>query len=148
MAISASNQFREMENIVRDDFSGSIVDPLGRSGEGSGFVMTSFPERDVVYPVIIIKLEGVDNTYTGLSSVDGVQDFSLIIKVYGRSVKERDGLADQVVSRINVTRILSFAGNNFIFGVNIVQVFDMDEEGKGGVHVKVLESEFSLLKDY
>lgn len=79
------------------DGSFALQDPLGsdRSG-GSEFILTSFPDRDVEYPHVIVREGGMSGGRLD-SRVDlHENDFDVQVQVHGRSQTEAMNLRGQV----------------------------------------------------
>lgn len=137
---------KQMMVLLRNDLRSSIPDPLGR---GSGFVMTSYPQRLVEsLPVIICETELEGEEFYGNQSSDGFQTTMQTIRVYSHSMKELDVLTDKIITRLNSLRDIASSSPLFIYDVRIVQAFDtFKDEGKMRIFIKNIEFESKTLRE-
>ena len=84
--------------LLRDKLNDNITDPL--SGQRAGnekFVMTSYPQRAVNYPIVTV----VDNSPNqisrmGMQSEESALRLNIEIRVWARNVIERDSLFQEI----------------------------------------------------
>jgi len=97
MTISSTTFIKDIILFLRNDLRTNITDPLSR---GSGFVMTSYPEVDVRYPIITLKAVDIDTRSLGMASEQQWATLMVEIRVWARNEKEKDGLTSLVVDRL------------------------------------------------
>ncbi len=122
---------------IRDLLKNNITDPISaKRGNGSGFVMTSFPQKEAVYPMIIVKSAGTsDIKRLGMQSQSTWMNIPLEIRIWGRNVKERDELTQQTYSFLQKNQFgtgsqtVNFGLHDFMCTSNI-PIDDADENGK------------------
>ena len=136
-AVNRSAIIKQSTLIVRDLLLNSITDPLtGRSGN-SKFIATAWPERDVQYPVITVEQQGYSTVPAGTSSNETIATIGFEINVWSRSTRERDELTGSVIAVIEQNQTVTQASG--LFDMDFINITSIDEEGKAGVHRKVIE---------
>ncbi len=97
---------------IRDKLRDNITDPLSSSrNELDRFVRTSYPKREVNYPLITV----VDNSpnqisRAGMQSESTIIRLSIQIRVWARNIKERDEISQSVYDYLRTNQ---FSGDNF-----------------------------------
>ena len=83
---------------LRDSILDAVTDPItGKREASSKFVMTSYPQREATYPIITVKVKNMDQLQRmGMQSEETSVSLLVEIRVWGRNVKERDELGDDV----------------------------------------------------
>ena len=82
---------------LRDIIRASISDPLTGRPASDKFVMTSYPQREATYPLITVKVKNMEQFQRmGMQSESTSVGILVEIRVWGRNVKERDELGDDV----------------------------------------------------
>src|SRR3990167_998389 len=90
---------------VKDFLNSNITDPITRPGN-EDFIMTSYPTRAVRYPIITIKdLNSNDLGALGLQSEASLYYIDMEVRVWGRNVKERDQLAQEIYNDLKNNQI-------------------------------------------
>ena len=138
-----STLLRDILYFIKNDLSSNVTDPLSRSGS---FVFTSYPQSNVVYPIITIKVPNVEATRAGMQ-VDRL-DMSLIVEVriWARNEKEKDTMYNQAMDRlanIQFTATTGSVANNF-HDFNILSSVEVEEEGEVGIKSRVMQVEYKF----
>jgi hypothetical protein len=141
--VSINNFVNDVTLLVRDGFKAYIADPLGRS---TGFVMTEFPGLPVRYPVITVKFEPASTSFQGFKSNDVFVSLRCTIKVFSKSTRQRDELADKVLYITTFFRLTLALAPWYLHDFSLVNAFNEDEPGKGGEHNKVIELIFNFYR--
>ena len=82
---------------LRDIIRASISDPLTGRPASDKFVMTSYPQRAALYPIVTIKVRNIDQIQRmGMQSEETSVNILVEIRVWGRNVKERDEIGDEI----------------------------------------------------
>ena len=149
MPIAAATYIKDMTLLVRDRLITGVTDPLSRS---VGFVMTSYPKRDVRYPVITVKTLGMaDTVRLGLRSEEMWTRVPMEIRVWARNVEERDSLAQSAQNVLRTIQLDATTGTvaNDMFGFKISSTVDVDEDSgdAGGLSVKskVIDIQYQIV---
>ena len=96
--VSSSSIRADTTIFLRDSIKGAVSDPIdAKRSASSSFVMTSYPQREATYPLITIKVKNMDQIQRmGMMSEETSVNLLVEIRVWGRNVKERDELGDDV----------------------------------------------------
>lgn len=122
--------------LMRDKLNSNIVDPLSGSRAGNErFVMTSYPQRAVKYPIITV----VDNSPSqlsrlGMQSEETSMRLNLEIRIWARNVSERDKLFQEIYTFLRTDQFgtnSSTSQNLHDFGFNsVVNIDEVDVKSK------------------
>lgn len=125
--------------MLRDDLIANITDPLSASRTGNEkFVMTSYPQRSVRYPIItLIGLNTTMGPALGSQSTLHYTTIPVEIRVWGRNVIERDNLSQQVMNRLRSVRLTTYVPGGLI-DFEVRSAVNIDEPGDAGLHSKVI----------
>ena len=131
--------------LIRDDLRDNITDPISSIRPSTEkFVMTSYPQRAVTYPIITIKDTDVEGSRLGMRSEMHYMRMELEIRVWARNVKERDELTQDVLNQLRSTQFSGAspktdAGLHDFTPLSIVNI---DEPGDAGPKTKVIQCEY------
>lgn len=147
--ISAGSVYKDSMIYFRDILTANLTDPISPNrASTSSFVATSFPQRLVVYPLVIVKDGNMTDNRVGLQSEISLMEQDLILTIYARNVSERDGISQQIY---NVMRTNQYGtGSEFTnFGwhdyrlVSSINIQSPNEEAKEtGVRTKQMIYKF------
>ena len=138
MAITSDTFLSDIILFLRNYLKNNIDDPLNRS---SGFVMTSYPKREVIYPLITLKSTGISTTKLGIGSSTNRADVKIEIRVWARNSKEVDNITQEVINDMKDAQYSATGtGNQDIFGFNLASCVPIVELSNDlTIHSKVLE---------
>lgn len=149
MTINGSTFNSQTTLFLRSVLASGVTDPISGQRSGSeAFVMTSYPERNVRYPIITIKSNGPkDILRGGMQSTDMYMNLPFEIRIWARNQREKDTLAEQCYSFL---RLNQFSGaystiNMQLFGFMCTSMVDVDETDKPGIKSKILTVEYKLV---
>lgn len=133
---------------VRNDLAANITDPESSTRPtNQKFVMTSYPQRGVMYPLITVKKMNVKLPYRlGMQSNLHLATVPLEIRVWARNVKEKDNLTQLVINRLRGIQLTvggSIVSNMLSF--EIPNVTDVDEEGEAGIKSSVISTQYKFI---
>ena len=124
-----SNIIADVLFFVRNDLLNNITDPLGSRSGSSKFVMTSFPQRNVKYPLITIKMPNMEILRAGMQTTATDMTLTLEVRIWARNEKEKDEIATAVLDRLaNIQFSASGSIDNDFHDFNILSAIEMDEE--------------------
>ena len=106
-----TNRFiRDLTLYIRDVIITLVTDPISSTRpSGEKFVMTSYPQRPVTYPIITVRSMNMDDMGPlGMQSELMHIRPEIEIRIWARSEKERDGLVQDI---INVFRSNQFSAS-------------------------------------
>jgi len=146
MAISTTAPISTSVKFIRDLLNTELTDPLTRAGN-EAFVMSSYPGRDVRYPIITIKSEGTSQV--ARLGMRAESDFLLLnfeIRVWAKNERQKDELAEQVYTalRQNQTNTSTGTIDNCLFGFILNGIVDVDETGLPGIKSKVMSVSYNV----
>jgi len=144
MSVQASTIIRDVLYTIKNDLRNNITDPIQSSRTPiSGFIMTSYPQRVVQYPLITIKLTNASATRAGMqtSAMDYV--INLEIRIWARNQKEKDELFTAVLERLrNIQFSVGGTVDADIHEFSALSGVEIDEEGKGKPKSRILEVQY------
>ena len=151
MAITASTFISDTVKFIRDDLDSNVTDPVSASRSGrERFVMTSYPQRPVLYPIITVVSENVFQVQRlGIRSEGIWFENTFEIRVWARNMKEKDDLTEKVLTRFR-TNQFGGAGPSVDFGLHdltVLSVIPVDEPGDGAIKSSVITISFKTLID-
>ncbi len=126
---------------IRDILRANITDPISSSRPSNEkFIMTSYPDRPVNYPIITVKGKMVGDRPAGQRSENRIIGLEAEIRIWGRNEKEKYELNDIVY---NFLRLNQYPGvNTFydqqLFDFSLTSAVPVDETGKAGIKSMVL----------
>ena len=146
MAVATATFLTDTVLFIRDDLITNITDPITH-GNDEKFVMTSYPQRNVKYPIITIKdIDTSEVIKMGMQSELKYIQVSLEIRIWARNVVERDKLAQQVLNRLRANEFGSGSSTAFeLHDFTIFSAVNIDEPGDAGIHSKVIEVGFKII---
>ena len=143
MTISTSTFLRDILIFLRNDLRSNITDPLSRT---KGFVMTSYPEINVRYPIITIKVTNIETRSLGMSSESHWATLNIEIRVWARNEKEKDGLTQEVIDRLRDIQYGTGGTNEEdIYGFRLLSAVPIEEEGEKTPKSMVMEYQYSAI---
>lgn len=147
MTLTPSTYVSDSVLFVRDKLRAGVTDPLSRSGSGTEWIFSAFPDKNPVYPIITVrKTGGGASQRLGHQSQGQWCPVQIEVRVWARTVKERDTLAQAVH---NLLRTVQLGTNStdeyemFDFGLN--SSVPVDEPGENGIHSEVMECVYYVI---
>ena len=129
--------------LLRDEILDNITDPISASRNSTQkFVITSYPRRNVTYPVVTVIDRGIsDWRQSGMQSTISVQRLGIEIRIWARSHREKDELSQQVMDRLR-SRVVTFSSTEKLHGMKIDSMENVDEPGENGIKSKIINISF------
>ncbi|MFA5133004.1 MAG: hypothetical protein WC444_06785 [Candidatus Paceibacterota bacterium] len=137
MAVGNSTIIHDTVLLIRDLLLNSgVTDPISSKRTGNlKFIMTSYPNRNVLYPVITVRNIGFKANSAGQNTTDMWTIITTEIRIWSQSVEQRDVLSDSVFNYLRTKQTGSggsIPGNLYDFAVS--SFVPVDEEGEHGIH--------------
>jgi hypothetical protein len=125
----------------------SITDPIsGKRGSSSAFIMTSYPQREVKYPLITIKCTNFKGPRAGMQTT--AQDISLTIeiRIWARNEKEKDDLFIAVQNQLASVQFSAGTGSvaKDFHNFNVLSGTEIDEPGEQGIKSRILQLSYQF----
>lgn len=134
---------------IRDDLRDNIVDPISATRPSNeNFVMTSFPQRSVTYPIITIRdINTEDIRRLGIGSELHLIRIPLEIRIWARNIKEKDELFQVVVNRLRSTQLSGASSKRAanLHDFKLLSATNVDESGDGATKSKVIQIEYVFI---
>lgn len=118
-----------------------ITDPITSRTDTSKFVMTSFPERNVQYPLITIEVSNIEESRAGMQVTTMDILLTVNIRVWSKSVAQSDQLAQEILDNLANLQFTASTGSvaNDFHDFNIGSVIRVDEPGKGAIKSRIIQ---------
>ncbi|GAG04140.1 unnamed protein product [marine sediment metagenome] len=134
--------FRDLLFFLKDQLSTNITDPIDAiRGTNSAFIMTSFPEREVKYPLITLEITNVEESRAGMQT--SFMDISLTveIRIWSKSVAQSDKLAQEILDELADIQFTTSTGSvaNDFHDFTVGSVVRVDSPGKGGIKSRIIQ---------
>jgi len=129
--------------LIRDKLIRNIDDPLNRPASQK-FVMTSYPQNVVTYPVITVTDTGSrQEGKLGMGSQGTIIRLGIEIRIWARNIKERDNVFNDVHEWLRTNQIEGDDLNNAnLYDFNMDSVVNVSEPD---VKSKVMEVTYLYL---
>lgn len=132
--------------LLRDHLLTNITDPISaQRASDEKFVMTSYPERPVKYPLITVKLEDAPGSERlGAQSTLHLQNLPLEIRIWARNYKEKDELAQQVINQLRNADLTTMVVGGLL-NFEVLSAVNVDEGGQAGVRSRVIKVNYQFI---
>jgi hypothetical protein len=143
MAVESSTFVRDILFYIKNDLSSNVTDPIaGSRPVNSKWVMTSYPQREAIYPLITLKVVNYEAKRAGMQTAAMDMSINMEIRIWARNTKERDELFTLVLRRLQSTQFSSSGSvDNNLHNFNLSSAVEIDEED---VKSKVIEVTYSF----
>lgn len=134
----------DLLGFLKDLISTNITDPISAT-RNSKFVMTSYPEREVKYPLITLQITDINESRAGMQST--AMDIGLVVEVriWTKSVGQSDKLAQNVLDLLADNQfVVNGSIDNDFHDFNIGSVIRVDDPGKGGTKSRIIQLNYSF----
>ena len=128
-------------NLIRDKLRTNISSVNSK-------VYTSYPKRNVVYPIITVVDRGViQPSRLGMASEGTLITIDVEIRVWGRNVKERDEIFQEVYDYLRTNQLDATTGlsDSNLHDFSLTSAVNVDEDGEEGIKSKVSEYRFLVV---
>jgi len=127
---------------LKDQLSTNITDPISSNrGNSSAFIMTSFPEREVKYPLITLEITNIEESRAGMQTTAMDVSLTVEIRIWSKSVAQSDKLAQEILDYLADIQFTNETGSvdNDFHDFNVGSVVRVDEPGKGGNKSRIIQ---------
>jgi len=130
---------KDFFNYLKTDLSNNIEDPLPDRGT-SNFIMTSYPQRQVKYPLITIKVTNLEAPRSGMQNTNLNITITAEIRVWARNEKEKDELYSQILDRLAENQFIGDGSiDNEFHDFNVLSSIEIDEPGESGIKSRIMQ---------
>jgi len=139
--IESATFVRDLIFFIKNDLSTNITDPIaGTRSAGSSWVMTSYPQKKVEYPILTIKANNFEARRAGMGTDQMDMQITLEIRIWARNQKEKDQLYQSVFNRLRQIQITTNGSvDSDIHDFAQTSAINVDEDGDGAPKSRVIE---------
>ena len=133
---------RDILFFLKDQLSTNIDDPITATrGKSSAFIMTSFPEREVKYPLITLEVNNIEESRAGMQTTAMDITLTVEIRLWSKSVAQSDKLTQELLDELANIQFTASSGStdNDFHDFNVGSVIRVDEPGKGGIKSRIIQ---------
>lgn len=145
--VVSSNILRDTIFYVKDFLDGEITDPISSTRPANQkFIMTSYPQRPVQYPLITIKdINSSTIQNLGFQSEAQFHGINIEIRCWGRNIKERDDMADSVFQKLKDNQIgaVGTSQANDLHDLKLLSSINLDDPD--GAKSKIMTYEYKFV---
>ncbi len=137
-----STLFRDLLFFLKGRIVANITDPISSArGSSSAFVMTSFPEREVKYPLITLEINNAEESRAGMQTTAMDINLTVEIRIWTKSVAQSDKFAQEILDELADLQFTASTGSvaNDFHDFNIGSVIRVDEPGEGGIKSRIIQ---------
>lgn len=137
---------RDILEFIKVDLDNSIFDRQeGLRTKTSKFVMTSYPKRNVIYPLITLKITNIDATRAGMQTTAMDIVIDLEVRVWANNEKDKDTLADQVFDRLRKIQFTNLGSiENDLHDFTLLSSVNVEEDGDLGIKSNVATYQYKF----
>ena len=148
-SVNSSTFIADTIILIRDKLRSNITDPLvGVRACTERFVMTSYPQRNVTYPIITVTDRGINQAgRLGMASEGTLISIDVEVRVWARNVRERDELSQQIYEYLRTNQLDTTTGlaESNLHDFSLMSAVNVDEIGEQAVKSKVMEYRFLVV---
>lgn len=131
---------------LKSNLSSNITDPITSSrGNTSKFIMTSYPEREVKYPLITLMVNNIEESRAGMQVTTMDVNLTVELRIWSKSITQSDKLTQQILDHLaDIQFTTSGSTDNDFHDFNIGSVIRVDEPGEGAVKSRIIQLNYSF----
>lgn len=144
-----STLIRDILYFFKTDLASAISDPISSNRSGtSKFIMSSFPQRNVKYPMVTLKITDLNASRAGMQSTLMDITVTMEIRIWARNEKEKDTIYNAIMDRLpNIQYVSSGTIDNDLHDLTIISSVEIDEEGEGGIKSRILQIQYKFFNN-
>jgi len=145
-SVTTNNFISETTLFLRDDLLSNVTDPISaKRPSTSKWVATDYPHRDSVYPCITVKVSNAVSTgRMGAQSTLHWTTLDAEIRVWARTVKERDVISQDIINRLRTVDISLYVLGK-LYGFEFTNVSNNDVDGIEGGRNKIINVQYKFV---
>jgi len=139
--VNSQTFVRDTLYFIKTDLLANITDPISASRpSNSKFILTEYPQRIAVYPIITIKIPNYVANRAGMQVTNMDMQMTIEVRIWARNVKERDTLFTDVLNRLKDIQFTASGSTKAeLHDFNMPSAVEINEEGDQGIKSKVME---------
>ena len=139
--INRSQFIKDSTFCIHNLLSGNITDPQRTNRTtGEQFVMASWPNRPVRYPVITVQQTGFESSFAGVASNTTINRIDFEVNVWSKSIAEKESLTGSVFAVLAQNPSITTASG--LMDLKFFNITNLDEDGPSGIHRKLIGIRF------
>lgn len=148
MPVGNSSFVKDSILFIRNAIAAGVTDPLSTARpSGQNFVLTDYPQKQVVYPIITVKSRNVTTDRPlGHSSEAQLVRMTIEVRCWARGSSERDALAQAVYDCLRGLQLDAAGSNAYgLFDFTLTSTVPVDEPGDAGIKSSVSEYRYGVI---
>ena len=144
---SRKTLFRDLLFFLKGRITANITDPISASrGSSSAFVMTSYPEREVKYPLITLEINNIEEARAGMQTTAMDIALTVEVRIWSKSVSQSDKMCQELLDDLANLQFTASTGSidNDFHDFNIGSVVRVDEPGKGATKSRIIQLSYKF----
>ena len=144
--VESATFVRDTLYFIKNDLLTNITDPISATRPTkSKFIMTSYPQRETVYPMITLKIPNYVANRAGMQTTNMDMQMTVEVRIWARNVKERDTLFTSVLNRLKEIQFITGGSTKAeLHDFNMPSAVEVNEEGEQGIKSKVMEITYNF----
>lgn len=133
---------RDILFFLKDYLDSNITDPIASiRGGSSKFIMTSYPEREVKYPLITLEVNNIEEVRSGMQTAAMDVTLSVELRIWSLSVAQSDQLTQEILDKLADLQFTTSTGSidNDFHDFSVGSVLRVDEPGERGTKSRILQ---------
>ena len=140
-SVSSATFLADTIILIRDKLRTNITSVSNR-------VYTSYPKNPVIYPIITVTDRGtIQQGRLGMASEGTLISMDVEVRIWGRNVKERDEITQQVYDYLRTNQLDTTTGlaDSNLHDFTLMSAVNVSEEGEARIQSKVMEVRFLIV---
>lgn len=150
-AVRSTNILEDTVTKIATFLRNNVTDPIAATRAQTRWVFTSYPERNIEYPIVTITQAAERDEHISIGSEYKAAYITLRIEVWSHFTDERDQVWDDIYDEFRTHYTTADANGDKITGLGlhdmiITNCLDIDTEaptGKGHIHRKIATIQFT-----
>ena len=140
MTISDSQIIADSNKFIRDLLIANVTDPQsGKRGTNESFVMTSYPDKPVHYPIITVKNIGFRARRSGQNTEEMMVPLVKEVRIWARAEDVKDQLTDAAFDVLRTNQQDADGTiNEQLHDFEVASIVPVDEPGPTGIKSAVM----------
>jgi hypothetical protein len=151
MSVADNSILHDVVIRIKSLLASGISDPLSRDSTGSSFILSSYPDKIIRYPVIVTSANLGNSNKMGMFSEMASLPVSVKIDVMTKSTKQRDEMTGSIFNLLRTSEygMNATTGSGTIlerlYDFKLNGTVDLDEPGIDGMHRKIINCSYNYV---
>src|SRR3990167_5300621 len=144
--VNSATFIKDIFNFIKIDLIANLTDPISsKRSADSRFIMTSYPERFVQYPLVTIKLINQTAKRSGMQTEAMDVEIFLEIRIWARNQLEKDNLANSIYKRLRDIQFIAGGSEvNNLHDFQLLSAIEIDESGDNAPKSRILQTKYKF----